>query len=155
VAEFKCRSSTISSRSFLSISFKLLIQVAYHINPFVKTVAKGINDEGICKIIQDKGRYGEESPLYLKNDIQLFCEEMGWRIVLSNGYSLSKHLIAEFDLETLDENIAYLLKDNDKYDRIQIAVEFARKVKEEDRRRTSCALAENREQEKGHEEEIN
>ena len=113
-------------RNLGSYSFNPL--VAYHINPYVRIVAKKINDKEICKTFYQFGRYGEEAPFYLENEMELYSKKDSWLIVLPENYKLKDDLIKSFKLEEIEENKKYLLKDNNENDRIQIAVRFAKKI---------------------------
>lgn len=114
-------------RNLGSVSFNPL--VAYHINPYVRTVAKKINDEEICRINHWVGRYSEETPLYLKNEIHMYCEKDGWLVVLPENVKLNEDIINDYNLVAIGENNdRYLLKEKDNLDRIEIAVAFTRKI---------------------------
>lgn len=100
----------------------------WHINPYVRTVAQRINNERICNVDKCFSNTTYESPVKYENNVKLFCEEKGWRVVLPEGYHLTQELISLFNLESIPESLDYLLKENDNKDRIEVAVEFSEKI---------------------------
>jgi len=111
----------------------------YHINPYVRTVANKLTSK-ICdpKYSHSKGK--AESALLLWNKksqytnekekfIALFCKEEGWEIDTMNKdkYAISEKTKLEFNLKEIISGSGkkLLLKENDKFDRIKIAEEFA------------------------------
>ncbi|MBI4647544.1 MAG: hypothetical protein HY738_13380 [Bacteroidia bacterium] len=108
--------------------------LAYHINPYVRTVAKLINNENICAIHNCYSQYANESPLILKNEVELHCKEDGWQIIIPDFLKLPSELINHFNLESIEEGKKYCLKENDNQDRIEIAVEFSIKLFSQNRR---------------------
>jgi hypothetical protein len=98
----------------------------YHINPYVRTVAIRINDEEICKLSKCWTYGTEESPLVLENGIQLYCEELGWRIVMPPDFELSDYCYENFKGRKEDDKI-YLIED-DKRDRVEVAIDFCKTI---------------------------
>lgn len=94
--------------------------VANHINPYVLTICKLVNNKAICDVRDCYLQYSGISPLKLKNGVEMYCEEEGWRIM--KNFKLSIDTIEKFDIDEFD--IHYLLKDNFQRDRIQIALDF-------------------------------
>jgi len=98
--------------------------LGYHINPYVRTVAQIINDDKICNVGECYGQYDYLSPITLKNQVRLFSEQDGWRIVLPEGFTLAADIIAKMNLEAIAGNEGYWLNENNTLDRIEVAVEF-------------------------------
>jgi len=114
-------------RNLGSVSFNPL--VAYHINPYVRTVAKLIDNSEICRINHWVGRYSDETPLYLNNEINMYCEEEGWLIVIPDSIKLKEEIVNEYNLNAIGENNnKFLLKEKDDLDRIEIAVALAKRI---------------------------
>jgi len=102
--------------------------LGYHINPYVRTVARLINDTAICFINYCYSQYDVKSPLKLMNNVMLYSIEDGWRIELPEDVTLSDDLKSFFNLECIPDSNDYLLKENSLADRIEIAVAFANKI---------------------------
>jgi len=100
----------------------------WHINPYVRTVAKKINDINICNVNLCYSNTSYPSPLRLKNDVNLYCKEEGWVVEVPEDYELSNELIFDFNLETIPNIAGYLLTEKDNLDRIEVAVEFSKKI---------------------------
>lgn len=94
--------------------------VAYHINPFALTVCRKVNDKNVCDENQCFLQYSGNSPLILKNGITLTSKEEGWQIPKHS--LIDSNIQAKFSLATVDD--FYLLKDDVKKDRIEIAIDF-------------------------------
>lgn len=94
--------------------------VAYHINPFVLTVCRKVNDKNICDENQCYLQYSGNSPLILKNGLTMTCTLDGWKI--SVNPSITTDIISKYSLAIIYDY--YLLRDNEKRDRIEIAVDF-------------------------------
>lgn len=94
--------------------------VAYHINPFVLTVCRIIDNKDICDENQCYLQYSGNSPLILNNGLTMICTLEGWLISINS--IINVNIISKYSLEHIDE--FYLLKENDKLDRIEIAVNF-------------------------------
>lgn len=94
--------------------------VAYHINPFVLTVCRKINDKNVCDENQCYLQYSGNSPLILKNGVTMTCTKEGWKTPVNSIITFK--IISKYSLEKIDDY--YLLKDNDKKDRIEIAVDL-------------------------------
>jgi len=94
--------------------------VAYHINPFVLTVCRKINDKNVCDENQCYLQYSGNSPLILKNGVTMTCTKEGWKMPVNSIITFK--IISKYSLEKIDDY--YLLKDNDIKDRIEIAVDF-------------------------------
>ncbi|MCW2119787.1 DUF262 domain-containing protein [Flavobacterium sp. 7A] len=99
--------------------------VAHHINPFVLTVCKRINNKQICDEDNCKQQYSGNSPLILKNGSTMTCSNDGW-IIDDIAENIDETIISEFNLISKDKK--FLLKDSLKKDRIEIAVEFINKI---------------------------
>lgn len=95
--------------------------VAYHINPYVLTICKLINDKSICDEQDCYLQYSGTSPLKLKNGLEMYCEEEGWRI-MKGGIDLNEDVLSKFNIE--EYAVHYLLKDTNDKDRIEIAIDF-------------------------------
>jgi hypothetical protein len=102
--------------------------LGYHINPYVRSVVTKINDVNICDVHECYGQYDHLSPITLKNKVKLFSEQEGWRIILPEGFTLTKDVIANMNLEASAGNDEYWLKINTKQDRIAMAVDFIHKL---------------------------
>ena len=98
--------------------------VAYHISPFVLTVCKRINNKNICDENDCYLQYSGNSPLILKNGVTLTSREDGWQIPKHS--LINSNIEAKFFLVT--ENDFYLLKDDIKKDRIEIAIDFINEI---------------------------
>lgn len=95
--------------------------VAYHINPYVLTVCKLVNNITICDERDCYLQYSGTSPLKLKNGLEMYCEEEGWRI-MKGSCLLEIDIISKFNIEEF--NIHYLLKETPDKDRIEIVLDF-------------------------------
>jgi hypothetical protein len=102
--------------------------LAYHINPYVRTVAKLIDDEDICILSQCYSQYAIESPLVLVNGVCLYCEEEGWRITLPEDFKIPKKIFSVFSINIIDNSDDYRLIESDGQDRIEVAVDFVKKI---------------------------
>ncbi|RST27609.1 DUF262 domain-containing protein [Chryseobacterium lacus] len=100
--------------------------VAYHINPYVLTICKLINDKTICNEHDCYLQYSGTSPLKLRNGLEMYCEEEGWRI-MKESINLEGNILSKFNIE--EYTIHYLLKDTNDKDRIEIAIDFINDVK--------------------------
>lgn len=98
--------------------------VAYHINPFVLTVCRKINDKNVCDEKQCYLQYSGNSPLILKNGVTMTCTKEGWKMPVNSIITFK--IISKYSLEKIDDY--YLLKDNNKKDRIEIAVDFIQEL---------------------------
>jgi hypothetical protein len=96
----------------------------YHINPYVRTVAALIGNPEICDVHECYSQGYDKSPLYLKNEIALFCEEEGWRIVLPENSTLPPSLLAAYKLEGDPGVNTYWLMELDGEDRVELAWKF-------------------------------
>lgn len=99
--------------------------VAYHINPYVLTICKLINDKSICDEHDCYLQYSGTSPLKLKNGLEMFCEFEGWRI-MKGSVGLNEDVLSKFNIE--EYAVHYLLKDTNDKDRIEIAIDFINDV---------------------------
>lgn len=95
--------------------------VAYHINPYVLTVCQLVNDHSICDANDCYLQFSGTTPLKLKNGLEMYCEEEGWRI-MKGSVILDNDIISKFKIEEFD--IHYLLREDVKRDRIEIALDF-------------------------------
>jgi hypothetical protein len=102
--------------------------LSYHINPYVRTVAKIIDNDSICELNKCYGQYADESPLRLASGIGLHCKTDGWSIILPDDFKLSKKIISQFSLKEVIKNKEYLLTETITQDRIEIAVDFCNKI---------------------------
>jgi hypothetical protein len=102
--------------------------LAYHINPYVRAVVKIIGSDKICRMDDCYGQFTEESPLRLRNNVHLLCLEVGWQVQLPDNITLSEEVSNEFDLSKNEGSDHFLLKENVNYDRIEVAVEFCKKL---------------------------
>lgn len=98
--------------------------IAYHINPFVLTVCRKINDKNVCDKNQCYLQYSGNSPLILKNGVTMTCTKEGWKMPVNS--IITSKIISKYSLEKIDDY--YLLKDNNKKDRIEIAVDFIQEL---------------------------
>ena len=98
--------------------------VAYHINPFVLIVCRKVNDKNVCDENQCYLQYSGNSPLILKNGVTMTCAEEGWLIPVNS--IITSNIISIYSLVLINDY--YLLKDNVKKDRIEIAVDFINEI---------------------------
>lgn len=98
--------------------------IAYHINPFVLTVCRKINEKNVCDENQCYLQYSGNSPLILKNGVTMTCTKEGWKMPVNS--IITSKIISKYSLEKIDDY--YLLKDNNKKDRIEIAVDFIQEL---------------------------
>ena len=98
--------------------------VAYHISPFVLTVCKRINDKKVCDEDQCFIQYSGNSPLILKNGVTLTSRKEGWEIPKHS--LIDSMIIKKYSLAL--SNDFYFLKDDNKKDRIEIAIEFIKDI---------------------------
>lgn len=94
--------------------------VAYHINPFVLTVCRKVNNKSVCDENQCYLQYSGNSPLILKNGVTMTCTKEGWLMPVNS--IITSSIISKYSLVLANDY--YLLKDNDKKDRIEIAVDL-------------------------------
>lgn len=94
--------------------------VAHHISPFVLTVCRKINEKNVCDENQCYLKYSGNSPLILKNGVTMTCTKEGWLMPVNS--IITSNIISKYSLMLINDY--YLLKDNDKKDRIEIAVDF-------------------------------
>ena len=94
--------------------------VAYHISAFVLSVCSKVNDKNVCDENQCYLQYSGNSPLILKNGVTMTCKIEGWLIPVNP--IITPDIVSKYSLVLINDN--YLLKDNDKKDRIEIAVDF-------------------------------
>ncbi|MFY7665619.1 GmrSD restriction endonuclease domain-containing protein [Flavobacterium sp.] len=94
--------------------------VAYHISPFVLTVCQRIDNKNICDENQCYLQYSGNSPIILKNGVTMSCTLEGWLMPVNS--IITSNIISKYSLELIND--FYLLKDNDKKDRIEIAIDF-------------------------------
>jgi hypothetical protein len=101
--------------------------LAYHINPYVRTVALKIADKSVCDVNECYGIYSDLSPLRLKNNITLECLKDGWKVKFPENY-VSKNGNQEFKNLNLIANSKneYWLKETVDKDRIEVAVDFVK-----------------------------
>lgn len=98
--------------------------VAYHINPFVLTVCRKVNNKSVCDENQCYLQYSGNSPLILKNGVTMTCTKEGWLMPVNS--IITSSIISKYSLVLANDY--YLLKDNDKKDRIEIAVDFIQEL---------------------------
>lgn len=98
--------------------------VAYHISPFVLTVCKRINDKNICDEDQCYLQYSGNSTLKLKNGVTMTSLNEGWQILKHS--IINSTIVAKFSLMAVNDT--YILKDNNKKDRIEIAIDFINEI---------------------------
>jgi hypothetical protein len=94
--------------------------IANHISPFVLTVCRRINNKTICEEKQCYLQYSGNSPLELKNGLSMYSTNEGWKIPVNS--IITPKIISKYSFVCIDGH--YILKDNDKMDRIEIAVDF-------------------------------
>jgi len=94
--------------------------LAYHINPYVKTVSNRLDDsicrEGSCYI-----RYAEESCLVLENEFHLYSKQDGWHIEIPKKQRIPDELRKKYNIN--EQNVFCEARGKD---RIEIAVDFCR-----------------------------
>ena len=98
----------------------------WHINPYVRAVADIIKDDNICNPGLCYSTGTDRSPLRLKNKMNLHPGKDGWRIQMPEGEMLSEELIEKYSLTLIPDSNNYKLLENDTFDRIEIAVAFAK-----------------------------
>lgn len=94
--------------------------IAFHINPFVLTVCNLVDDTTICDENDCYLQYSGFSPLRMKNGLEMYCEETGWKII--KNYKLNSETIEKFTIEETENH--YLLRDLPQKDRIETATDF-------------------------------
>ena len=98
----------------------------WHINPYVRAVAVIINDDNICNPGHCYSTGTDKSPLCLVNKMNLHPTKDGWKIQLPEGETLSEELIEKYSLTLIPDSNNYMLLENDTFDRVEIAVAFAK-----------------------------
>lgn len=98
--------------------------VAYHISPFVLTICRKINDKNVCDENQCYLQYSGNSPLILQNGITMTSKEEGWQIPKHS--LIDSAIVAKYSLVAVND--FYILKETDKKDRIEIALEFIKSI---------------------------
>jgi len=94
--------------------------IAYHINPYVKTVSN-LLDNNICRECDCNARYSDESCVKLKNGFRLYSKKDGWYIIIPDGLSISDELKIRYHI-----NERNTFSETNGKDRIEIAVEFCK-----------------------------
>lgn len=94
--------------------------VAYHISPYVLTVCRKINNKNVCDEDHCYLQYSGDSPLIIKNGVTMTSKEDGWQILKHS--LIDSSIVSKYSLITLNDH--YILKENDKKDRIEIAIDF-------------------------------
>lgn len=79
-----------------------------------------MNNKRICDEEDCKLRYSRNSPLILKNEVSMTCTKEGWWI--PDNSIITSDIVSNYSLMVINDD--YLLKDNDKKDRIEIPVNF-------------------------------
>lgn len=99
--------------------------LSYHINPYVLTVCRTVNDPNICIENDCFHQYSVNSPLVLKNGLTLTSTYNSW--VINDSLNILKpNIISKYNLKIDGNN--YFLEETSKFDRIEIAVEFAKNI---------------------------
>ncbi|GGG35571.1 DUF262 domain-containing protein [Hymenobacter glacieicola] len=107
----------------------------FHINPYVRTVIRLLNDSARCSEEGSRDHDREWSPLWLYAvptmdgeavDLPFYCEQQGWRLDLDRKESLrlAPELIARFSLTKIEDLQQYWLSDLAGSDRIKTAIQF-------------------------------
>jgi hypothetical protein len=108
--------------------------LSYHINPYVSVVSNKL-DNKLCQEGYCWGRYSDVSEIRLFHDgskllnkdelwtkgIRLLSKEKGWQIILREGCVLDENLKQKYT-NTIGTDV--FIKETDKKDRIEIAVDF-------------------------------
>jgi hypothetical protein len=93
--------------------------LAYHINPYVKTVSN-LLDDSICEERYCYIQYSDESGLRLKNGFHLYSKQDGWHIVvIPDGQTISKDLRQKYGI-----NAQNIFKETGVEDRVEVCVAF-------------------------------
>jgi hypothetical protein len=95
--------------------------LAYHINPYVMTVCKKIEDITICDERDCYLQYSGHSPLTLKNGIYMSPTKNGWRIS-NHSAIIDSNIVSKYGL--VQEEDDYLLPESINKDKVEVAVEF-------------------------------
>ena len=95
--------------------------VAYHINPYVLTVCKKLNNPTIVEARDCYSIQSEISGINLKNGVSMECKLDGWLIIDSNGI-IPIELINKYNIRNL------VLKHSMQKDRVEIAVDFCNEL---------------------------
>lgn len=98
--------------------------VAYHISPFVLTICRRINDKNVCDENNCYLQYSRNSPLILQNGITMTSKEDGWQIPKHS--LIDSTTVPKYSLVAVND--FYILKETDKKDRIEIALEFIKSI---------------------------
>ena len=101
----------------------------WHVNPYVRAAADIINENGdnsICNPYHCYSLGTDKSPLCLVNGMNLHPTKDGWKIQMPEGESLSEELIEKYRLTLIPDSNNYMLLENDTFDRVEIAVAFAK-----------------------------
>ncbi|MBK9498156.1 MAG: DUF262 domain-containing protein [Leptospiraceae bacterium] len=96
-----------------------------HINPYVFTICKKINDKNICDESECCKQYTGNSPLRLKNGLTLTSTENGW-IIGNEVNILTNNIKTEFNLALNEDK--YILRDTKDRDRVEIAIDFINRL---------------------------
>lgn len=94
--------------------------VANHISPYALTVCNRINNKNICDDRDCQHQYTGNSPLILKNGIEMTSTNQGWLIPINQ--IINDSIISNYNLNIDNNN--YVLKETDRQDRIEIAIDF-------------------------------
>lgn len=93
---------------------------AKHCNPYVLTVCKELNNNSLCSITDCLCVGTYNSPLILRNGVELICTEKGWKIHDKDNVVLGE-LKKKYNIKK--DNI---LEMTEKLDMIQIAIKFCK-----------------------------
>jgi len=109
-----------------SESFNPLL--AYHINPYVLTVCKKIDDKNICDERDCYQQYTGNYPLVMKNTMTLKSSKEGWEIDTKTKV-LPPSLVDQYNMVPTSNEGSYILKESKAEDRIQAAVKIIEVLK--------------------------
>jgi len=90
--------------------------LAYHINPYVKTVSN-LLDNAVCEEKDCYIQYSEDSFLRLKNGFHLYSKQDGW--LIPDGQTISKDLRQKYGI-----NAQNIFKETGVEDRVDVCVAF-------------------------------
>jgi hypothetical protein len=102
--------------------------VANHINAYVRVICNDNEVKNYCKSENEcKTNYGNISPLILKNGLELFCEEKGWRLDINkidSGINAKLQSVMNKYIPNSDN----ILRDYNGLNRIETVIKFIKEI---------------------------
>jgi hypothetical protein len=115
-SDYECeRLTSVSSNPLLG----------WHINVFNIAVYKELVKDKLINYNGMWARYSEQSGLWLRNGINMFCGKEGWKI---NTAEASEDILSDEIKKDFSITDDLILKENEQKDRVEIAVSFIKRL---------------------------